>query len=332
MWRAFYLPRAAWRWRRAYRAYATVASYVALASFRFLRVLRQDRPDVLFVASYASGRFDVLLALARFLGIPLLALHTGGTPDGYLGGFVRRWTIRRADWIFPSGTGELKMLMERYGVSRDRLAVIRPEVDVTVYRPRDRMEACRAAGLDPRRRYLLFVGRLDDSVKRVSAIIEAFSVRMADYADADLLVVGDGRDGSSLRTQAMRVAPNRVRFLGWISGAEEKAQVYSSSECLILASWREASPAVINEAFACGTPVLASNVGAIGDLVVDAQTGWLFPAGDDEALASRIAEVLSRPDVVASMRPRVRELAETQLSDVRIAAILKRGFAAVGVQ
>jgi glycosyltransferase involved in cell wall biosynthesis len=331
MWRAFYLPRAAWRWRWAYRAYATMASYVALASFRFLRVLRQDGPDVFLVASYASGRFDVLLALARLLGIPLLALHTGGTPDGYLGGFVRRWTLRHADWIFPSGTGEFKMLVERYGIAPDRLAVIRPEVDITVFRPRDRIEACRAAGLDPRRRYVLFVGRLDDSVKRVSSIIEAFSVRMAEYVDADLLVVGDGRDRSSLRAQAMRVAPNRVHFLGWISGAEEKAQVYNSAECLVLASWREASPAVINEAFACGTPVLASNVGGIGDLVVDGQTGWLFPAGDDEALASRISDVLSRPDVVASMRPRVRELAETQLSGVRIAAVLKKGFASVGV-
>ena len=149
MWRTFYLPRAAWRWRGAYRAYATLASYVALASWPFLRALRDDRPDVFFVASYSSGRFDVLMAIAHLLGIPLVALHTGGTPDGYLGRFVRRWTIPRSDWIFPSGYGELQSLVERYGVHRDRLAVIRPPVDTTIFRPQDRHAACRQAGLDP---------------------------------------------------------------------------------------------------------------------------------------------------------------------------------------
>lgn len=103
MWRAFYLPRAAWRWRGAYRAYALLASYAALASWPFLRALRQDRPDVFFVASYSSGRFDVLLLLARVLRVPLVALHTGGTPDGYLGRFVRRFTIRRQTGSFPPG-------------------------------------------------------------------------------------------------------------------------------------------------------------------------------------------------------------------------------------
>ncbi len=54
LWKAFYLPPMAWRWRSAYRAYATVASYVALASFPLWRMLRNDRPDFLFAESYAS--------------------------------------------------------------------------------------------------------------------------------------------------------------------------------------------------------------------------------------------------------------------------------------
>jgi len=329
LWRAFYLPKNAWRWRGAYRAYALVASYVALMSWPFLRALRRERPDVFFVASYSSGRFDVLILIARLLRVPVLVLHTGGTPDGYLGRFAKRFTIPRSDWIFPSGQGELKSLVEHYGVPRDRIDVIRPPVDTAVFRPLERTVARQAAGLDPSRRYLLFVGRLDDSVKRVSAIIRAFVQAAPDHPDADLVIVGDGQDISSLRALAASQFGERIHFLGWISGSQPKAQLYSGAECLVMASLREASPAVINEAFACGTPVLSSSVGGIGDLVVDGQTGWLFPPGDDEALARGLSFVLSRPELVASSRAKVRKVAEDLLSPATVAATLQKGFSAV---
>ena len=102
-----------WRWRgEASDPYATVASYVALASFSFLRTLWQDRPDVFFVQSYSSGRFDVLLLLAGVLGVPLIAWHAGGQPEAYLGSWNRRWTLSHADCFIASGRNECDMLAE----------------------------------------------------------------------------------------------------------------------------------------------------------------------------------------------------------------------------
>ena len=83
LWRAFYLPKMAWRWRGAYRAYATVASYLAPLSFAFFRALTRDRPDVILAQSYASGRFDLLLLVSRLLRVPLIAYHAGGRPEQY---------------------------------------------------------------------------------------------------------------------------------------------------------------------------------------------------------------------------------------------------------
>jgi glycosyltransferase involved in cell wall biosynthesis len=329
LWRAFYLPRFAWRWRRAYRAYATTASYIALVSWPFFRTLLRDRPDFFFVQDYATGRFDVLLLIARMLGIPLVAFHSGSRPEYYLGRGIKRWTIPRANWLFPSGRDELDMLAGRYQVPRARLEVIRPPVDTAVFRPVSRTAACCAAGLDLTRRYVLFVGRLDDEVKRVSAIIKAFAATAAEHRDADLVIVGDGRDGDRLRTLAAEQIPGRVHFTGWVSELEAKVQLYNVAECLVLASWREASPAVISEAFACGTPVLASQVGAIRDLVIEGQTGWSFPAGNDEALSAALSFALTHPEIVASMRPQVRKFAETCVSPAAITAVLKRGFSAI---
>src|SRR5947208_1466088 len=110
LWRLFYLPRMAWRWRGAYRGYATVASYLALLSWPLVRALRRDRPDCLFVQSYSSGRFDVLLLAARLLGVPLIAYHAGGGPEGYLGRFLRHWTLAHADCLIASGRSEAEML------------------------------------------------------------------------------------------------------------------------------------------------------------------------------------------------------------------------------
>ena len=60
---------------------------------------------------------------------------------------------------------------------------------------------------------------------------------------------------------------------------------------------------VAAEAMACGTPVIASRVGGVGELVVNDRTGWMVAAGDDKALRERIEWVLGHPGAVRAMRP-----------------------------
>ena len=335
LWRKFYLTNSDW-WRRhahnLFRTYATIASYVATISLPFIKALWLNRPDVIFVQDYATGRFDILLFIAEMLNIPLLAFHSGSRPEAYLGRVMKRWTIPRADWLFPSGRNELEMLANRYRVSRNRLGIIRPPIDPEVFRPLDRTSACRSLNLDPSRRYILFVGRLDDKVKRVSSIIQTFSHFTEKHPDVDFLIVGDGEDGVSLRRMGETEAPGRVRFLDWISSIEIKVAVYNVAECLCLISWREASPAVISEAFACGTPVLASQVGGIEDLVKEGKTGWLVKAGDDEALRAKFEFILENPTALYAMRPTIREVAQREVSSIVVTNDLKKGFCAVGGQ
>jgi glycosyltransferase involved in cell wall biosynthesis len=329
LWRAFYLPPFAWRWRRAYPAYATVASYASLASVRFARALAEERPDALFVQSYSSGRYDVLLAAARLLRIPLLTFHTGDLPEEYVAPAIKRHTIPRADWIFASGGREVDLLERRFGVPPDRISVIRPPVDTDVYRPMPRGEARAAGGLPLERRSILYLGRLQDAVKRVRAIIRAFAAVAPEAPDLDLLVAGTGRDEKALRRQAEELAPGRVRFTGWVSGARAKSALYASSECLVLASVREGSPGVVGEALACGTPVVAPSVGGIDDLVEDGVTGYLLPPGDDDALAAALRLVAA-----GSLRdagPASREMALRHVSRDVVRATLRAGFGAVGI-
>lgn len=232
LWKLFYLPKPAWRWRFVYPWFATIASYLAPVSIRFLRELRRDRPDFLFLQDYSSGKYDVLAAWARVVGTPLVAYHSGSTIESYHGFLLRRWTLRWAHKIIASGANELEMLVDRFGVPRTCLTVIQTPIDTTLYHPINREIACRAAGLDPNRRYLLFVGRLDDGVKRVSSIIRAFGRVCHQDPTTELIIVGDGKDKEKLAILAANYAQGRVRFMGWIEFAKEESATLR--ECRML--------------------------------------------------------------------------------------------------
>ncbi len=329
LWQLFYKPSFAWRWKRFYRSYATIASYLSLLSFSFFRALKKDKPDMLFVQDYCSGRFDVLLFFARLLKIPILTFHSGSTPDKYLGKFLKRHTIPKADWIFSSGDRELNLLLHQFKLSPHRLNIIRPPIDTSIYKPLSREQACSIMGLDPGKRYWIFTGRLEDEVKRVSSILDKFKLIAKDFPNIDFLIIGTGKDEQKLKRMADELVPGRVHFLGWIADDTKKAWVYNTAECLFLASWREASPAVIGEAFSCGIPVASSRVGGIDDLVVPNESGWLFLPGDDEALYRCFSDIAANPATLVKMRPVVRSIAEKLVSFEAITIALKKGFSAV---
>lgn len=326
LWRGFYEPKHAWRWRRAYPLYAILASYTGAFSRQFLKGLRDDPPDAILVQDYASGRFDLLVLLARRMRIPLVAWHSGSVPHRYVGRAVKRWTIPRATKLIVSSRKEMEMLETRYGISRERLALVLTPIDTDTFRPVDRSFACRELGLDEDQRYLLFVGRLDDRVKRVSTLIRAVGSLADAHPDVKLLVVGDGQDAERLARTAQEEAPGVVISRHWTSDKKELAHLYGVAECLLLASAREGFPTVVGEAMSCGTPVVATNVGGVSELVLNGATGWLVPPADDDQLRERISHVLSHPEEVAQMRPRVREIAEERVGVSRVAAALKDCF------
>jgi glycosyltransferase involved in cell wall biosynthesis len=218
------------------------------------------------------------------------------------------------------------MLAQRYGVPHERIKIILTPIETAVFRQLDRNYACCSLNLDPVRRYLLFIGRLEDHVKRVSSLIGAFARVAQQYAEVDLLVAGSGPDEERLQRIAAETIPARVRFLGWVSEDEQKALLYNSADCLLLASRKEGFPTVVGESLACGTPVLASDVGGIRELVVEDETGWLFQAGDDEGLFRKLSLVLQSTGKLHSMRTRARQMAESRVSPQAVNALLAACF------
>lgn len=318
LWKLYYTQSWSWRLRRAYKPFATASSYLAPLSTDLMKALRRDRPKAVFAQDYSSGRFDVLMAAARFLRAPLITYHSGSTSDAYSGRIVRKWTLHKADAVLVTGERERRRVIEEFGVDPERCRVVLTPIDLDIFTPQARTEVDR--------RSLLFVGRFDDKVKRLSAIMRAFDHARGDQ-DVRLLVVGDGPDASRLRALGARLLGEHVEFLGWVKDKKRLANLYASSDALVLASTREGFPTVVGEALACGTPVIATDIGGISEVVRDGINGRLIAPGDDAAFTAALKKAVEGPDALEGMRSAARRVAVERLDRDVIGKTLAAVFA-----
>jgi glycosyltransferase involved in cell wall biosynthesis len=138
----------------------------------------------------------------------------------------------------------------------------------------------------PRERQAVFVGRLTEE-KGVWTLIRAWSQTKGHK----LVVAGDG----ALRDELEKYVASKklnVVFLGQCKRDVVLDLLRRSSLQIIPSLWYEGFPMVVLEAYACGTAVLASRLGGLAEVVVEGETGRLFPAGDVDSLARQINELL----------------------------------------
>jgi teichuronic acid biosynthesis glycosyltransferase TuaC len=227
--------------------------------------------------------------LARSLDLPV-AITARGTDLNLISQYaLPRAMIRRAVRTSMLNVAVSNALAERLrelGADPAVTRVIPNGVDLHAFRPSGRGDARRSLGLDDRS-WVLSAGHLVTN-KGHDAVIRALA----------LLLAGEGpEDGALRRLAADSAAADRVRFLGRIP-PERMRLVYSAADCLVLASWREGMPNVVLESLACGTPVIATRVGACPDIVREPVAGRLIDSPDPEAIAAAVRELLrTRPSV-----------------------------------
>jgi glycosyltransferase involved in cell wall biosynthesis len=194
-----------------------------------------------------------------------------------------RWAARKAARLITVSRA-LKDGLVALGVEGDRITVLRNGVDLERFQPLAR-DAVRAE-LGLRRTTLLSVGHLI-ARKAHDLVIRALEA----LPDTDLLIVGDGPERASLAALAARLGLSaRVRFVA-ARPQDELPRYYSAADVLVLASSREGWANVLLEAMACGTPVVASNVGGAAELVTAPAAGVLFDRHEPAALARAIRHV-----------------------------------------
>ncbi|SMY06880.1 glycosyltransferase [Flavimaricola marinus] len=141
---------------------------------------------------------------------------------------------------------------------------------------------------------LLFVGRLA-AVKGVPVLFEALAEARTSLPNLRLTLIGDGLDRPALETLAKSMGlSDAITFAGY-KNQTEVAEALAKADLLVLPSFAEGVPVVLMEAMAAGKPVVATQVGGVGELVDSGHTGHLVPPGDGRALAKAIRDSLSDP-------------------------------------
>jgi glycosyltransferase involved in cell wall biosynthesis len=145
--------------------------------------------------------------------------------------------------------------------------------------------------------HVLFVGRLSPE-KRVSTVLAAWKrLRLS----IPIIVIGGGPDRPQLEAQAAQDGLTNVRFLGQVPRAQTLAAINQARFLVFSSEWYENFPVTIAEAFACKTPVIASRMGAMQEIVRDGCTGLHFTPGDPEDLARKVEWAWTHPDEMRAM-------------------------------
>jgi glycosyltransferase involved in cell wall biosynthesis len=152
--------------------------------------------------------------------------------------------------------------------------------------------------------YAVYVGRLSE-VKGVRTLLEAWS-----HVDGlTLKILGDGALRCELEERARRKAL-AVEFLGF-RPREEIMKVIGDAELQVIPSeCYEGFPMVVLEAYACGTPILASRIGSLDEIVIEGESGVKFEPGNAGDLVNKVNELRADPSRLQSMRPKARKLFE----------------------
>jgi glycosyltransferase involved in cell wall biosynthesis len=186
----------------------------------------------------------------------------------------------------------LKATLVGLGAAAERITVLRNGVDAELFRPEDRAAARRKLGLpDGDAHIVASVGNLVPG-KRNDLALQA----VAQIEGTHLVFVGRGSERGRLERLASELqVASRVRFLDEMP-QERLRWVYSAADVLVLASEREGWPNVLLESAACGTPVVAFNVGGVPEILADRTVGTIVRgAHAPDPLAGAIRTMLASP-------------------------------------
>jgi glycosyltransferase involved in cell wall biosynthesis len=141
---------------------------------------------------------------------------------------------------------------------------------------------------------LVAIGRFVEQ-KGQMVLVRALRRLKDTHPDMQLALLGDGEMRNDLE-QAVAQAGlvDMVRFTGWLDQDGVRAEI-DAAHALVMPSFAEGLPMVIMEAMAAARPVIATYIAGTPELVLDGQTGWLVPAGDNQALANAIEMLAETP-------------------------------------
>jgi len=257
------------------------------------------------------------LELKRQWNLPVIQMfHTLGLmrqrvarPDEEVDGDYRlsgeKRLLQEADCIIAATVAEKAQIQWLYQADVEKIGIIPPGVDLSRFYPIPEDEAKEVIGIPPCDQVLLYVGRIEP-LKGIDTLIEAVAYMRSngDFEELSFCLAVIGGDPES-DPENQTVEMKRLKDLRHLHGLDDLVTFlgkrdqdllpyyYSAAEAVVVPSHYESFGMVALEAMACGTPVVASQVGGLAYLVQDGVTGYTVPSSDVEALAKRLSDLIN---------------------------------------
>jgi D-inositol-3-phosphate glycosyltransferase len=253
--------------------------------------------------------------IARRWGVPLVhtmhtmarvknaSLATGDRPEPAERVTAEQHVVADADRLVANTHSEARELVSLYDAEPSRVAVVHPGVDLRTFRPGDPAVARARLGLPRDATVLLFVGRVQPHKAPDVLLRAAAELLRRDPRRAERLVVavvgGLAGDASARRDELHGLA-DRLGIADLVRMVPpcpqpRLADWYRAATATVVPSHSESFGLVAAESQACGTPVVAANVGGLRTVVRHGETGWLVDGHDPSAYADALATLVDAP-------------------------------------
>ena len=297
--------------------------FILSASFSSLKLVRELKPDAtLAFFGMPSGAVAFLLKITT--GLPYIVSLRGGDVPGFrpydfgtyhklIGPFLR--IIWQHAFAIVANSNGLRDLALKFD-ARFEIPIIPNGVNLDLYVAGDRNQAAP---------HLFSAGRIVHQ-KGLDLALRAL-VGLKDL-DWEWRIAGDGPQLEFLKRLAQELGiAERIRFLGWQS-REQLIQQYQSANLFLFPSRHEGMPNAVLEAMASGLPVIASRIAGSEELVMDGETGLLFPSESVDSLRAALKQLLTdaslRQRMGVASRRRVEEYYSWQSAAGQYAHLLER--------
>lgn len=264
------------------------------------RLLLRIRPSVkadLLDAHFAFPEGVAAAVLARVIRRPYMVTLRGNEPihaQYRSRRLLMKWALRNAARVITV-SDRLRTFAISLGVQPERAVTIPNGIDPAVFYPRDRMASRAKHGLPCGAKLVLSVASVIP-LKGHHHVVRAIAALRAQEKAAHLVIVGSeakaGSYSAELRRLILTTGMGEAVTLFGPTDPNTVAELMSAADVFCLASTREGWPNVLHESLACGTPVVATDVGAVPDLIPSPQYGRIVPVADEQMLTQALGEAL----------------------------------------
>jgi glycosyltransferase involved in cell wall biosynthesis len=261
------------------------------------RVIEASRQTNLFVFFIGGENLILPMLTLKLLRKKVLLMPAGITTKGYR---ARKDSLFRFSSLLASFNSSLADKIVLYS------GIMIREANLTRYQSKiivghehfvDFSKFFTRRTVDERLNVVGYIGRLSEE-KGILSLINAIPFVLKKNIEIHFMICGDGSLTDMVRRSLQSVGLKaNTEFTNWITH-DEVPRYLNEFRLLILPSSTEGLPNILLEAMSCGTPVLATSVGAIPDIIKDNETGFLLTSNAPEHIASRIVELLGEPEIL----------------------------------